>query len=158
MAKEIERKFLVRQADFAAMAVSTRHLTQFYLSADPERTVRVRITDDGAWLTIKGITTGMTRDEWEYPLPKADALAMQGICVGRVISKTRYLIEATPAPLHWEVDVFHGQLEGLAVAEIELPSENQAFERPPFVGREVTDDARYYNSAMALSESVPPLD
>ncbi len=108
----------------------------------------MRMDDDGAWLTLKGITEGATRREFEYPIPPADARVMLNeMCpVGR-IEKTRYRIEAPPHV--WEVDVFAGDNEGLVVAEIELSDENEPFERPDWLGKEVTHDPRYYNSELS---------
>lgn len=157
MAKEIERKFIVCADSFRLQSTGCRRMTQFYLSADPERTVRVRIADDGAWLTVKGLTSGCTRREWEYAIPVSDAREMQAIAVGRVVAKTRYIVPAGNG-LCWEVDVFDGQLAGLVVAEIELPAEDAPFHRPDFIGREVTGDAAYYNSALALSDCLPPVE
>lgn len=155
MAKEIERKFLVCSDCFLSQSTACRHITQFYLTADPARTVRVRIADDGAWLTVKGLTRGCTRNEWEYAIPADDARAMQAMAVGRVVSKRRYLVPAGK-DLCWEVDVFDGSLAGLSVAEIELPAEDTPFARPDFVGREVTGDAAYYNQQLALADTLPP--
>lgn len=154
MGLEIERKFLVCDRQFEQLAVGVRYMMQFYLSADPERTVRVRATDENGYVTVKGITRGFERNEWEYVIPRADALEMAHLRVGRVVEKTRYIVPAGNG-LNWEVDVFVGELAGLTVAEIELPSPDTVFELPPFIGREVTGDPAYYNSSLALSSSVP---
>lgn len=147
MGTEIERKFRVRHTDFLAGATG-QWLCQGYLSHQAEATVRVRMDDDGAWLTIKGITQGATRREFEYAIPPDDARVMlDEMCPAGRIEKTRYRI---PAPPHvWEVDVFAGDNEGLVVAEIELNDENESFERPDWLGAEVTDDPRYYNSELS---------
>ena len=144
MSKEIERKFLVVGRDFEAMATEHHEIRQGYLCRDVDHTVRVRTWDDRAYLTVKSRTVGCTRNEWEYPIPLRDALDMLA-GLGRNISKTRWVVPAGDG-LRWEVDVFHGRLEGLVVAEIELPSEDTPFTRPAFVGREVTGDPAYYNS------------
>ena len=147
MAVEIERKFRTKGVDFLANQEGER-LTQGYLSHDPRATVRLRVQGDRAWLTIKGKTHGASRSEFEYQIPTADAHAMlEEMCPQGVIDKTRYRI---PVGEHvWEVDEFHGDNQGLVVAEVELDSEDQPFERPPWLGEEVTDDPRYYNSALS---------
>ena len=147
MAVEIERKFRTKGVDFLANQEGER-LTQGYLSHDPRATVRLRVQGDHAWLTIKGKTHGASRSEFEYPIPTADAHAMlEEMCPQGVIDKTRYRIQVGEHV--WEVDEFHGDNQGLVVAEVELDSEDQPFERPPWLGEEVTDDPRYYNSALS---------
>ena len=147
MAVEIERKFRTKGVDFLANQEGER-LTQGYLSHDPRATVRLRVQGDRAWLTIKGKTHGASRSEFEYPIPTADAHAMlDEMCPGGVIDKTRYRIKVGEHV--WEVDEFHGDNQGLVVAEVELDSEDQPFERPPWLGEEVTRDPRYYNSALS---------
>ncbi len=156
MAKEIERKFLVVNEDYKALARECQQIKQAYLNLRPEATVRVRMAGTHAWLTIKGRNSGAVRNEWEYPIPPADADAMIEECAeGTVISKRRYIVPASDA-LCWEVDEFYGVHAGLTVAEIELPSADTEFERPSFIGREVTGDARYYNSSLAASGAVTP--
>ena len=147
MAKEIERKFLVKDSSYRHMATSSSHIEQGYLSRDPEATVRVRVRDDRAFLTVKGRNHGMVRDEWEYPVPAADAEAMARLAPSTVIEKRRHIVPY--GGLTWEVDEFIGRLAGLTVAEVELPSADVVVELPPFVGREVTGDAAYYNSNLA---------
>ncbi|HCX81314.1 MAG: adenylate cyclase [Curvibacter sp. RIFCSPHIGHO2_12_FULL_63_18] len=145
MAIEIERKFLViGQPWQQAVGVVFR---QGYLSRDKARTVRVRVADDAAFLTIKGVSVGATRAEFEYPIPLADAEALLALCEGPLIEKTRYLLDH--AGTRWELDVFVGDNAGLVVAEVELASEDQAFARPDWLGDEVTQDARYFNSNLA---------
>lgn len=145
MAKEIERKFLVENTNFEAFSTCRHEIMQGYLSRRIDATVRVRIMDDRAFLTVKGRNHGVVRDEWEYEIPVADARDMLQRCAeGSVISKTRYLVPF--GGYTWEVDAFHGAHEGLIVAEIELPSAETSFPLPSFVGREVTGDPRYYNS------------
>lgn len=147
MAVEIERKFLTRGVDFLANQEGER-LTQGYLSHDPRATVRLRVQGDHAWLTIKGKSHGASRSEFEYPIPTADAHAMlDEMCPEGVIDKTRYRVRVGEHV--WEVDEFHGDNQGLVVAEVELDSEDQPFERPPWLGEEVTGDPRYYNSALS---------
>lgn len=147
MAKEIERKFIVNDPCYKAMATVSHHIVQGYLSRRPEATVRIRVKDQDAFVTIKGITRGATRDEWEYSIPSGDAIDMLERCSeGNVIEKTRYIVPWEG--FEWEVDCFHGTLEGLVVAEIELESEDVEFPLPPFVSREVTDDPRYFNSSL----------
>ncbi|MEE3009750.1 MAG: CYTH domain-containing protein [Pseudomonadota bacterium] len=147
MAVEIERKFRTKGVDFLANQEGER-LTQGYLSHDPRATVRLRVQGDHAWLTVKGKTRGASRSEFEYPIPTADAHAMlEEMCPEGVIDKTRYRIKVGEHV--WEVDEFHGDNQGLVVAEVELDSEDQPFERPPWLGEEVTDDPRYYNSALS---------
>lgn len=144
MSTEIERKFLVAGPGWKDGAVG-RRLRQGYLSVEEERTVRVRAVDDQAWLTIKGLATGFTRVEYEYPIPAADARELlDSLCHQPIIDKTRYAIRH--AGHLWEVDEFHGANAGLVVAEIELRSEQEAFTRPPWLGAEVSDDPRYFNA------------
>ena len=148
MAKEIERKFLVAHQAWRE-SVNTIHVyRQGYLSYDSERTVRVRATEVTGYLTIKGITEGLTRDEFEYEIPLADALALLQLCERPAIEKQRYIV---PNGAHvWEVDVFEGVNEGLVVAEIELGSEDEAFDKPNWLGNEVSGDRKYSNSALSL--------
>ncbi|MDC0083784.1 CYTH domain-containing protein [Schleiferiaceae bacterium] len=148
MAKEIERKFLVAHQAWRE-SVNTIHVfKQGYLSYDSERTVRVRATEVTGYLTIKGITEGLTRDEFEYEIPLADALALLQLCERPAIEKKRYIV---PNGAHvWEVDVFEGVNEGLVVAEIELGSEDEAFDKPNWLGNEVSGDRKYSNSALSL--------
>ena len=146
MAQEIERKFLVRDARWRDGAEG-RRMRQGYLSLDPERTVRVRVSGDRAWLNVKGRTEGVRRLEFEYPIPADDAMALLALCGSAVVDKTRYLVRHEGHT--WEVDEFHGDNEGLLMAEIELSHEDEPFVRPPWVGAEVSGDARYYNSSLA---------
>lgn len=148
MALEIERKFLVCDTTFEALAYDRMELAQGYLSTDPDATVRVRICGDKAWMTVKSRNVGAVRNEWEYPIPIEDARRMLEACCGRRrLEKTRYLVDAGDG-LKWEVDVFHGRHSGLTVAEIELPDPQTPFALPSFIGREVTGDPQYYNSAL----------
>ena len=137
MAQEIERKFLVA-GDFKPFAKKATRITQGYLSAVPERTVRVRIKGEKGFLTIKGIgsASGASRYEWEKEIPVAEVEELLKICEPGVIDKTRYLVEAGEHT--YEVDEFYGDNEGLTVAEVELSSEDEAFAKPEWLGEEVT--------------------
>ncbi|MCV2352142.1 CYTH domain-containing protein [Paucibacter sp. Y2R2-4] len=145
MAVEIERKFLVQGE--AWKQGSGQYLNQGYLSRDPARTVRVRIAGESAWLTIKGASVGATRAEFEYAIPLSDAQALLKLADGPCVEKVRRVVPH--AGMNWEVDEFLGANAGLVVAEIELSEESQAFESPSWLGQEVTDDARYFNSQLA---------
>jgi CYTH domain-containing protein len=141
---EIERKFLVAGDAWRGLGTGTV-FRQGYLSTEKERTVRVRVEGDRARLTIKGITVGATRAEFEYEIPVADAEEMlDDLCHQPIIEKTRRRIDA--AGVVWEVDEFFGVNEGLVVAEVELESEDQEFDLPSWLGKEVTGDARYFNA------------
>lgn len=146
MGKEIERKFLVDPKKFATSA-SYKHIRQGYLSYDPERTVRVRISGESAWLTIKGKSTGIARDEFEYSIPVKDAAILLAMAKGYLIEKNRFY-ETVGGKL-WEIDRFEGDNEGLWIAEIELESENEEFILPRWVSDEVSEDPRYYNSYLS---------
>lgn len=146
MAAEIERKFLVAEDSWRDGSAGVR-IAQGYLSQDPDRTVRVRLAGDNAWLTIKGRTEGITRAEFEYVIPADDAQVLLEMCLPSVIDKTRH--EISYAGHLWEIDVFHGDNEGLVVAEVELADESISPELPPWVGAEVSSDARYFNSCLA---------
>lgn len=149
MPLEIERKYLVSGQGWQTAFAERQYLKQGYLSLDPLRTVRVRISDDAAWLTIKGRSEGASRLEYEYAIPVAEAHEMlDALCQGQgIIEKHRYRV---PYRGHvWEVDVFEGQNAGLIVAEIELQTPEEAFECPDWVGQEVTHEARYFNSQLA---------
>jgi adenylate cyclase len=145
MATETERKFLVK-GEFRHLAVKETDITQFYLSVDPDKTIRLRISGRKAFLTIKsrGINHSITRNEWEFPIPVSDAEDMVKICLPGKIIKTRYIIPA--GARRFEVDVFHDKNEGLVIAEIELGDENEYFEKPDWLGEEVTGNAAYYNA------------
>ncbi len=143
MGVEIERKFLV-QSDAWRVVEGTRYC-QGYLSSVIERTVRVRTIKDKGYLTIKGVASGASRQEFEYEIPVQDANEMLNeLCERPLIEKYRYKIEY--GGFIWEVDEFTGDNEGLTIAEIELPSEDQIFEKPAWLGEEVTADPRYYNA------------
>lgn len=145
MATETERKFLV-EGEFKHLAVKEISITQAYLSKDPDKTIRVRVADDKAYITIKGrfINETVSRSEWEYQIPVHDAEEMLNLCLPGRIIKTRYLI---PAGYHtFEVDLFHDKNDGLVIAEIELSTTDEQFEIPEWLGEEVTGDPLYYNS------------
>jgi len=147
LAREIERKFLV-VGPFRDHILRSRRIVQGYLSSVPERAVRVRIEDDRGVLTIKGIgdASGVARFEWEREIPLAEAEELLALCEPGTIDKARHLI---PVGVHtFEVDEFHGENEGLIVAEIELASAAEDFPRPEWLGREVTGDPRYYNAML----------
>ena len=142
MAKEIERKFLVKdswQPQSAGIKIA-----QGYLSTVPERTVRVRIKGNRGYLTIKGKNQGISRAEYEYEIPRQDAEEMLQLAEQPILVKTRYLEQQ--GEFTWEVDVFAGENQGLVVAEIELPAEDAEFSRPAWLGQEVSGDVRYYNA------------
>jgi CYTH domain-containing protein len=143
MAQEIERKFLVQSDEWRALAKATSY-RQGYLSSAKERVVRVRTIDDQGFLTIKGINEGLTRLEFEYDIPLADADSLLELCEKPLIEKNRSKIDLDG--LTWEVDEFFGDNAGLIVAEVELESEEQAFEKPSWIGEEVSGDPRYFNS------------
>ncbi len=144
MAKEIERKFLVAGEDWRVMAQGTRY-RQGYLSTVKERTVRVRKIDDKGFLTVKGVSVGATRSEYEYEIPAADAAEMlDDLCEKPIIEKNRYKIPI--GDVTWEVDEFLGVNDGLIVAEVELRTEDQSFPKPDWIGDEVTGDPRYFNA------------
>lgn len=146
MAREIERKFLVR-GGFLHLAEHRIEIAQGYLSVDPGRVIRVRISDGRtAVLSVKApaANTGFSRHEWEFEIPVPEALEILKVCLPEVITKTRYIV---PFSDHrFEVDVFHGRNEGLIIAELELESEDESFERPEWLGEEVTGRPEYYNS------------
>ena len=144
MAKEIERKFLVTDVDAVrAAAFESVRIRQGYLSAEPQRTVRVRVRNDKGFLTVKGINRGIERMEWEYEIPVADALEMLGICSGKIIDKTRHLVAYEGHT--WEVDEFHLPKE-MWLAEVEIAAPDEVVILPPWIGTEVSGNPDYYNS------------
>ena len=146
---EIERKFLVKSNDFKSQAFIQNRIAQGYLNSNPERTVRVRIKGEKGFLTIKGKGNegGMTRFEWEKEIPVEEALLLLNLCEGGKIDKIRFEIKVENHT--FEVDEFFGENEGLIIAEIELSSENESFEKPNWLGEEVTNDERYYNAYLS---------
>ena len=150
---EIERKFLVRSEEFKLQAVSSYEIIQGYLCKEAGKTIRIRIRDTRAFLTIKSsrLREGLAKFEWEKEIDIADAKELMHLCLPGEIHKTRYIVPAPPyegAERCWEVDVFHGRLEGLVLAEIELGNEDEPFVRPEWLGEEVTGQAQYYNANM----------
>lgn len=147
MANEIERKFLV-SGEFKNLASKQTRIVQGYLCSIPERTVRVRIKGDKGFITIKGIgnASGATRYEWEKEIPVTEVEELLKICEPGVIDKTRFLVKV--ASHTFEVDEFYGENQGLILAEVELQSETETFEKPEWLGTEVTGDVKYYNSML----------
>ena len=148
MPKEIERKFLISNDGWKAGVQRSSFFAQGYLSYDTERTVRVRETDTHGFLTVKGLTVGLSRDEFEYEIPKDEAAELLKMCEHSLIQKRRYFV-AHEGHI-WEVDIFEGANEGLEVAEIELSREDEEFVRPEWLGEEVSGDRRYSNSSLSL--------
>lgn len=149
MSLEIERKFLVKNEDFKKEFYQKKHLKQGYLNADKNRTVRIRISDDHAFLTIKGKSnsSGTTRFEWEKEIDKTEAEQLLLLCEPSIIDKTRFYVKNDHHI--YEVDEFYGENKGLVVAEIELNSENESFKKPSWLGLEVTGEKKYYNSSLS---------
>lgn len=148
MATEIERKFLVVGDDWKGLAKGTLY-RQGYLNRDPHRTVRVRVAGLSAFITVKGITVGATRQEFEYSIPMEDAEQLLALCEGPLIEKKRYVVEHQGH--RWEIDEFSGDNGGLVLAEVELRQENEVIDLPCWAGREVSDDPRYFNSNLAVN-------
>lgn len=146
MAYEIEHKYLVTDNSYKSLAYDSMEIKQGYLNRLPERTVRVRTKNNLGFLAVKGKNDGDKRLEFEYEVPYEDALEILGLCEPGIIEKTRYLVKFDG--LVWEIDEYHGQREGLVVAEVELPESGYQYTRPPFVGENVTGDPRYYNSQL----------
>ena len=146
---EIERKFLVKSDEFKVHAFTQNKIAQGYLSSLPERTVRIRIKGQKGFITIKGIGQhgGMSRFEWENEIPLDEAQELLKLCEKGKIEKTRFEIKSDKHV--FEVDEFYGENEGLVIAEIELESETEAFEKPDWLGDEVTNDTRYYNAYLS---------
>ena len=146
---EIERKFLVVSEAFKSQAIVHHEIMQGYLSKDPEKTIRVRIRDEQAFITIKSsaLRNGIAKFEWEREIDINDAKELMQICLPNPIIKTRYIIPCKDERF-WEVDVFHGHKTGLILAEIELGDENEPFEHPAWLGEEVTGLPQYYNANM----------
>lgn len=147
MAIEIERKFLVNSKDWKIS--EPVQIRQGYLNRDPDRTVRIRAAGNQAWITVKGRTIGSVRSEFEYPIPLDDADALLLLCERPLLEKRRYHFEHDGRT--WEVDEFLGANEGLVVAEIELDTPDAEFSMPSWIGIEVTNDSRYFNSNLSVS-------
>lgn len=146
MATEIERKFLTTSESWRQG--EPVYYCQGYLNHDKHRTVRVRVAGGAAMITVKGLSTGMTRAEFEYDIPVPDARAMLELCELPLVEKNRWIVAAADG-LTWEIDEFLGNNEGLVVAEVELDSEEQAVVLPGWTGEEVTNDPRYFNSSLS---------
>lgn len=148
MQTEIERKFLTTSSLFKEQAVRVVNIQQGYIGTTSKGEARVSIRDEKAWIIVKS-NERLSRLEYEIPIPKKDAEELLKRTCGRIIHKTRYIIPATSGMLKWEVDEFHGEDEGLIIAEIELPSEDTQFDKPQWLGKEVTQDTTYYNSTLS---------
>ena len=151
MNSEIERKFLVKDASFIKESYQKKYFIQGFLNTNPHRVVRVRVTETDAFLTIKGITSksGTTRFEWEKEIPVEEGKLLLQLCEEGVIEKHRYFVKKQNHI--FEIDVFEGDNNGLTVAEVELSHENEKFETPNWLGKEVTGDSKYYNSSLSLN-------
>ena len=146
MGIEIERKFLVK-GDFKPFVINSRHIIQAYIVNLPERNVRIRISEKKGFITIKGKSSenGLSRFEWEKEINFDEAKSLLALCEGTIIEKNRFIVKEVGG-LIYEIDVFEGDNKGLRIAEIELPNENTTFEKPDWLGNEVTGDIRYYNA------------
>lgn len=146
---EIERKFLIKSLNFKNLAVQINEISQGYLNSHSDRTVRIRLKNDKGYITIKGKSndSGTSRFEWEKEINFEEAKALLQLCEDFVLSKTRYLV---PVGKHvYEIDIFHGDNDGLIMAEVELKDENESFEKPEWLGEEVTGQIQYYNSYLS---------
>ena len=147
MGREIERKYLLKNDDWRRCAGSGVAYRQGYLSLDPDRSVRVRVAGDRAFLTVKGKSEGASRSEFEYPIPTDDAEQMlKTLCVKPLIEKTRYIVKN--GKLKWEIDEFAGENKGLVIAELETADDQQEIVKPDWLGSEVTGDPRYFNVSL----------
>jgi len=150
MATEIEHKFLLVNEDWQALVSHSADYKQGYLNSDATSSVRVRIAGKQAWINIKSATLGTLRQEFEYEIPVADANYMlSALCHKPIIEKTRYFVPAQVGHHVWEIDVFAGENTGLIVAEIELSEQGEEFVKPAWLGKEVTNDVRYYNNQLS---------
>ena len=149
MGKEIERKFLVTNDTWKELSVDSHEIVQAYLSHRKEAIVRLRCMDNNAFITIKGLTSDIERNEWEYSISYDDAIEMieSGMCEGEILYKTRHIV--TYRNKTWEIDVFKGNLSGLILAEIELDNKNEIIDMPPFIGEEVSNNPAYFNSNLS---------
>ena len=150
---EIERKFLVKNDRFKQHAIHSQHIEQGYLCKEPAKTIRIRISGEKAYITIKSsqLREGLAKFEWEKEININDAQELMQLCLPGVICKTRYIIPANKThdtQNYWEVDVFEGRLQGLVLAEIELENEQETFDKPDWIGEEVTGQTQYYNANM----------
>ena len=141
---EIERKFLLKDESWRKLVIKSKNITQGYLANTGRSSIRIRLSDDHASLNIKSMTIGVTRTEFDYPVPAEEAkILLQELCTGPLIEKTRHYIEYRGHT--WEIDEFSGENAGLIVAEIELDDQNEGFAVPDWLGNEVSHDPRYYN-------------
>ena len=147
MAIEIEHKYLVKNDLYKEMAYEKLKITQGYLNRSPDRTVRVRTVNDKGFLTVKGRNTGDKRLEFEYEIPYEDARKLFELVEPGIINKTRYLVKYHSHV--WEIDEFHDTLNGVVVAEVELPESHHSYPLPPFIGEEITGNPKYYNSILS---------
>jgi adenylate cyclase len=149
MGHEIERKFLTSSRSWQSAVSKVSDIRQVYLATTECASVRIRIKDDvSAFLAIKSAEAGPTRSEFEYPIPVADAEALFELRIGHIVEKRRHIVVVDGR--RWEVDLFHGVLDGLIMAELELDAAEQQFQKPDWLGKEVTDDRRYYNASLAM--------
>lgn len=148
MAKEIERKFLVKDDSYINLSYQSIEISQGYISTDPDRVVRIRTYSNKGFMTVKTRNIGITRKEWDFEIPYEDAKELLDEVAVHKLEKTRYYFSGPDGYL-WEIDRFGGSHEGLVIAEVELPYEDATFEMPSFVGEEVTGDPQYYNSNLA---------
>lgn len=148
MPLEIERKYLIKSDDWKNYTNKKIIIKQGYLSSNPDSTVRIRLTNKKAFITIKSKTTGITRSEYEYGIPISDARELLNLCTKPLIQKTRYIVVQNKS--RWEVDIFEGVNEGLEIAEIELENADELIIKPDWLGEEVSDDSRYFNSSLAV--------
>lgn len=147
MPSEIERKFLLQDESWRAQARCSMRIRQGYIIGSAKASVRVRVSGDSAWLTVKSATEGVSRAEFNYEIPASDAEQLiDTLCARPLIEKTRHFVDH--GGRCWEIDVFEGDNAGLVVAEVELASEDERFELPPWAGEEVSDDPRYYNASL----------
>jgi len=146
MNKEIERKFLLKNADWKIFANAGISIKQGYLNSSKELTTRIRTKGKQAFITIKGKTEGISRAEFEYEIPLKDALELLKLCQNSNIEKTRYEVKIENHT--WEIDVFEGENQGLIVAEIELSSEDETFKKPTWLGKEVSFEDKYFNACL----------
>ena len=149
MSLEIERKFLVKNDAFKKESFQEKIIKQGYLNSDKNRTVRIRISDHQGFITVKGVSnaSGATRFEWEKEIDVTEATEMLSLCETTIIDKNRFMVES--GKHIFEIDEFYGDNQGLIIAEIELNSENETFEKPTWLGAEVTGNAKYYNSYLS---------
>lgn len=144
MATEIERKYLLKNNSWRDVCCKGKKYTQGYLTGSESASVRVRLEDEKAYLNVKSLTLGIVRSEYEYSIPKTDAIELlDNLCAKPLISKIRYIVIYNKKK--WEIDVFEGDNAGLIIAEIELESEDEKIQLPDFIAEEVSDDTRYYN-------------